>query len=138
VYPEVFYEEANIHSRVQARGGPGKSQALSVSASGFYEWSGRAESDRAKANRELLVSIRRSFTDSDQAYGSPRVWRDVRAWGIAGAKARHLSWLQILQACAGADVSNIRRLGSHQLRKLIGRQGSIEIEALQFVAGVDT
>lgn len=55
--------------------------ALSVSASGFYEWLGRAESNRTKANRELLVSIRRSFSDSDQAYGSPRVWRDVRAWG---------------------------------------------------------
>jgi putative transposase len=55
--------------------------ALSVSASGFYEWLSRAESKRTKANRELLVSIRRSFSDSDQAYGSPRVWRDVRAWG---------------------------------------------------------
>lgn len=56
-------------------------QALSVSSSGFYEWSVRAESNRAKANRELLVAIRASFIGSDQAYGSPRVWRDVRGWG---------------------------------------------------------
>jgi putative transposase len=62
--------------------------ALSVSASGFYEWSGRAESDRAKENRELLISIRRSFADSDQAYGSPRVWRDVRAWGHQAGEHR--------------------------------------------------
>jgi putative transposase len=62
--------------------------ALSVSASGFYEWLGRAESNRTKANRELLVSIRRSFSDSDQAYGSPRVWRDVRAWGHQAGEHR--------------------------------------------------
>jgi hypothetical protein len=31
--------------------------ALSVSASGFYEWLGRAESNRAKANRELLKTV---------------------------------------------------------------------------------
>lgn len=55
--------------------------ALSVSASGFYEWLQRAESNRARTNRELLISIRTSFNDSDQAYGSPRVWRDLLAWG---------------------------------------------------------
>jgi putative transposase len=55
--------------------------ALDVSASGFYEWLNRAESARAKANRELMVAIRMSFNESSQAYGSPRVWRDVRAWG---------------------------------------------------------
>jgi len=62
--------------------------ALSVSASGFYEWLGRAESNRAKANRELLVAIRTSFGGSDQAYGSPRVWRDVRAWGHQAGEHR--------------------------------------------------
>jgi putative transposase len=55
--------------------------ALAVSASGFYEWLSHAESAQAKANRELLVAIRASFNESGQAYGSPRVWRDVRAWG---------------------------------------------------------
>lgn len=62
--------------------------ALSVSSSGFYEWLGRAESDRAKANRELLTAIRASFSDNDQAYGSPRVWREVRAWGHQVGKHR--------------------------------------------------
>src|SRR6266478_4046744 len=49
---------------------------------------------------------------------------------------RKLSRLLILKARARADVSNVRRLGPHQLRKLIGRQGPVEIEALQFVTGV--
>lgn len=50
---------------------------LGVSASGFYEWSERAQSARSVANARLLVRIRESFALSQQTYGSPRVWRDL-------------------------------------------------------------
>lgn len=56
-------------------------QALEVSRAGFYEWLGRPQSQRARENQVLLVSIRTSFEQSDRTYGSPRVWRDVAAWG---------------------------------------------------------
>jgi putative transposase len=56
-------------------------QTLGVSRAGFYEWLDRPESDRAKTNRELLGVIRDSFEQSDRTYGSPRVWRDLIAWG---------------------------------------------------------
>jgi putative transposase len=56
-------------------------QALEVSRAGFYEWLNRPESRRTGENRTLTVSIRTSFEQSDQTYGSPRVWRDMRAWG---------------------------------------------------------
>ena len=56
-------------------------QALSVSRAGFYEWLKRPESCRARDNRALLVAIRTSFEQSDRTYGSPRVWRDLLAWG---------------------------------------------------------
>lgn len=56
-------------------------QALSVSRAGFYEWLSRPESCRARESRTLLVAIRTSFEQSDRTYGSPRVWRDLRAWG---------------------------------------------------------
>lgn len=56
--------------------------ALMVSAGGFYEWLTRPESRRAQANRVVLTKIRESFEDSDRTYGSPRVWRDLRDWGI--------------------------------------------------------
>jgi putative transposase len=56
-------------------------EALAVSRAGFYEWMGRPESHRARANRSLLAAIRDSFEQSDRTYGSPRVWRDLIAWG---------------------------------------------------------
>lgn len=56
-------------------------QALGVSRSGFYEWYGRSPSARERANERLTGHIRESFEASDRTYGSPRVWRDLRAWG---------------------------------------------------------
>ncbi len=56
-------------------------QALSVSRAGFYEWLSRPESCRARENQALLLAVRTSFEQSDRTYGSPRVWRDLRAWG---------------------------------------------------------
>lgn len=56
-------------------------EALAVSRAGFYEWMGRPESRRARANRSLLAAIHDSFEQSDRTYGSPRVWRDLIAWG---------------------------------------------------------
>jgi putative transposase len=56
-------------------------EALEVSRGGFYEWMQRPESERTRSNRQLLVQVRSSFEQSDRTYGSPRVWRDLRAWG---------------------------------------------------------
>jgi putative transposase len=63
-------------------------QALEVSRAGFYEWLRRPESHRTRENRQLTVSIRTSFEQSDRTYGSPRVWRDVMAWGHACGENR--------------------------------------------------
>lgn len=59
------------------------SEALGVSASGFYEWAVRPESERARYHRVLKARIRESFAASDRTYGSPRVWRDLRDWGLS-------------------------------------------------------
>jgi putative transposase len=64
------------------------SQALGVSASGFYEWLSRPESNRAMSNRALLVRIRESFEGSHHTYGSPRVWRDLRDWEVSCSENR--------------------------------------------------
>ena len=63
-------------------------QALGVSASGFYEWLSRPESDRAMTNRAIQVRIRESFESSHRTYGSPRVWRDLRDWNIPCSENR--------------------------------------------------
>jgi putative transposase len=56
-------------------------EALGVSRGGFYEWLRRPQSPRRRENQQLLAQVRTSFEQSDRTYGSPRVWRDLRAWG---------------------------------------------------------
>jgi putative transposase len=63
-------------------------EALGVSASGFYEWLSRPESNRSMSNRVLLVRIRESFESSHRTYGSPRVWRDLQDWRVPGGLNR--------------------------------------------------
>jgi putative transposase len=56
-------------------------RVLRVSASGFYEWQGRALCKRQRDDERLLGLIGTSFQASDRTYGSPRVWLDLRDWG---------------------------------------------------------
>ena len=56
-------------------------RVMAVSSSGFYEWLGRAPSQRSQDEARLTRRIRESFELSDRTYGSPRVWHDLRALG---------------------------------------------------------
>jgi len=53
-------------------------RVLEVSSSGFYDWLGREESDRSRANRVLLVAIKAVHKRSKRRYGSPRVYHQLR------------------------------------------------------------
>jgi len=79
--------------------------ALGVSRGGFYEWLSRPESCRSRENRQLLAQIRASFEQSDRTYGSPRVWRDLRAWGFSCGKHR----VERLMRAAGLKARSKRR-----------------------------
>jgi putative transposase len=52
-------------------------RVLQVRTSGFYAWSGREESERAKANRQLAVSVSARFKELKGRYGSPRLHREL-------------------------------------------------------------
>lgn len=72
------------------------SQALGVSASGFYEWSERPESARAQSDRIVSARIRESFEASDRTYGSPRVRRDLLDWGVPCSENRAARLMRML------------------------------------------
>ena len=51
---------------------------LKVSSSGYYEWRCRAPSEQQQDNARLLRKIRHIHVQSDQVFGSPRIWEDLR------------------------------------------------------------
>ena len=58
-------------------------RTLEVSSSGYYAWRNRPESERSQANRTLLEQIRAAHKKGRGTYGSPRVYRELRAKGVA-------------------------------------------------------
>ena len=63
-------------------------QVLKVSPSGYYAWRQRAVSGREMANQELVKSIETVYNDSGETYGSPRVYRELKAAGVACSENR--------------------------------------------------
>jgi putative transposase len=63
-------------------------KVLDVSSSGYYVWRGRPPSKREMANRELTRQIKEVFDESDETYGSPRIYRVLRALGLMCSKNR--------------------------------------------------
>jgi len=55
---------------------------LGVSASGFYAWRNRPESDRARTNQALLTKISVFHQASRRIYGSPRIHSDLIEHGM--------------------------------------------------------
>lgn len=75
-------------------------KVLEVSPSGYYAWRGRPPSKREMANRELTVNIKIAFQESEEAYGSPRIYEVMRAHGLMCSRNRvaRLMKLEGLQA----------------------------------------
>ena len=63
-------------------------QVLGVTPSGYYAWHQRAVSQREKANRELVKRIARIQKEHQGTYGSPRVYRELQAQGVACGEHR--------------------------------------------------
>lgn len=63
-------------------------KVLGVSRSGYYGWRRRPSSRRHRENEQVLMEIQKSHRRSKGTYGSPRVTRDLLAWGIPCGKNR--------------------------------------------------
>ncbi len=53
-------------------------RTLGVTRSGFYDWQRQPLSDRALADWLLTEQIRSIFDESEQTYGSPRVFKELK------------------------------------------------------------
>ena len=61
---------------------------LGVSTSGYYAWQSRQPSARTVANALVLAQIRELRRGHAKNYGGPRVFRGLRAQGIAIGRHR--------------------------------------------------
>ena len=83
-------------------------KALNVSPSGYYAWRKRPISVREMANRELVKKIEAVYNDSYETYGSPRVYRELRALGLACSENRVARLMRLL----GLQAKQVRRYKS--------------------------
>lgn len=63
-------------------------RALAVSSSGFYDWRGREPSPRAIENARLALTIQRVHREYREAYGTERLWRELRERGESCGRHR--------------------------------------------------
>ena len=63
-------------------------QVLNVSPSGYYAWCKRPVSAQEMANQELVKKIETVYDNSYKTYGSPRIYRELRAEGVICGKHR--------------------------------------------------
>jgi transposase InsO family protein len=75
---------------------------MQVSPSGYCAWKKRLPSAREQANQQLSEQIKAVFAESDQTYGSPRVYHELKEQGVPCSEKRiaRLMRLGDLKACA--------------------------------------
>ncbi len=63
-------------------------RVMAVSRCGFYAFCKRPISATEQANHELTLQIQKVFVASKETYGSPRIYEELNALGIAGSEKR--------------------------------------------------
>jgi putative transposase len=81
---------------------------LQVSRSGYYDWRGREESNRALEDRLLTKKIVSIHQESRGIYGSPRIHESLKNEGIAVGKKR-VERLMQAEGLQGRSFSVVRR-----------------------------
>jgi transposase InsO family protein len=113
---------------------------LEVSASGYYTWRGRGDSQRTIDDQKLTVHIRAIFKQFHRDYGSPRIHKELQAMGIRVGKKR----VERLMAQEGLVAKQSRKFktttdSSHNLPvspNLVGREPVITAPNQVWVADI--
>jgi putative transposase len=87
-------------------------RVLGVSRSGFHAWAVRPPSQRDYLDALLLERVRELHAASRHTYGSPRIYRDLRADGIKVGRKR----VERLMRQAGLSGTVKRRRGKTTIR----------------------
>ena len=70
-------------------------KVFGVSGSGYYAWSKRRPSLRARENEKLLVEIKAAHKESRETYGSPRIHQALRQKGIFCGRNREARLMRL-------------------------------------------
>ncbi len=84
---------------------PAMCRVLAVSKSGYFAWRDGRESPRRSRDRALTVQIGIIHRERRQTYGSPRVYQELKARGMALGRKR----VERLMKSAGIAVLPLRR-----------------------------
>ena len=70
---------------------------MAVCRGGFYAWRTRDKSARQLQNERLTEQIKSAYKESDETYGSPRIFADFREAGIACSEKRIARLMRLAQ-----------------------------------------
>ncbi len=115
-------------------------RVLGVSCSGYYAWRSRLPGQRAQENRVLDLAVRAAFKASQNRYGSPRIFRELRDEG----KVRSENRVARLMRAAGLKARNPRRFvvttdsrhGSPVAANVLNRQFQVAAPNLAWVSDI--
>jgi transposase InsO family protein len=77
-------------------------RVMGVCRGGFYAWRTRETSTRQLDNDRLTQQIKTAFEESDQTYGSPRIYAELKEAGVACSQKR------IARLMRGHDLRAVR------------------------------
>ena len=108
VFRFIEREKADFPVRAMCR-------VLEVSPSGFWAWSKRGPSRRARSDVELTDTIRGIHEDSRGTYGVPRVHAELRDTGTRCSRKRVA---RLMRESSPATTTSIRARSSSMVRTL--------------------
>lgn len=77
-------------------------EVIKVSKSGFYRWLKRQRSPVTKREKYLYIRILEAYEQNKGRYGSPRIYRTLRSWGVICYKnqvAKNIGYILLMVIC---------------------------------------